>query len=330
MKTKKIIILVIVFAFYSNVQSQVADRTTYLSPIISEFQKGWPNNKTMNLVFHGHSVPTGYFATPNVHTLQAYPYLTLANLKGTFNKAVINTITTSIGGEDSEQGELRFGSEVLTMRPDVVFIDYAINDRRLSLARSEAAWTKMIQDALASGCKVMLMTPTPITSENLLDEQSPLAVLAAQIRDLAALHHVGLVDSFKAFQDLANAGVDLSSYFAHQYHVNEKGHAVVVQEIRKWFDLAPLSNKSFNDNKTIQYYPNPIKKNEKLKIDLSAFNTSEPINFSVTTIDGKTIFSKVISIFEQKDFSYKISQQGILLLTLSNEKEKQTFKVIVN
>lgn len=41
--------------------------------IRQELQKKWPDNRTVNLVFHGHSVPSGYANTPNVKTLQAYP-----------------------------------------------------------------------------------------------------------------------------------------------------------------------------------------------------------------------------------------------------------------
>ncbi|WP_372755730.1 LamG-like jellyroll fold domain-containing protein [Mariniflexile sp.] len=537
MKIKSIIVLITVFTFFNVAQSQIADSNTYLRPVITEFQKTWPSNKTMNLVFHGHSVPTGYFLTPDVRTLEAYPYLTLVKLKGIYPYAVINTITTSIGGEQSEQGELRFNTEVLTMRPEVLFIDYAINDRGIGLVRSRAAWVKMIEDALAYGTKVMLMTPTPVSTEDLLDEQSPLALQAAQIRELAALYQVGLVDSFKAFQDLARAGTDLSSYYAQAVHVNEKGHEIVANEIKKWFDVsqsvvnaslhfdfennttttsfdkitnAPatfsgsnihtdsergnvlslpttnanlklpanplnktgytmsfwiklmveefnkyafyfteqggkhllaltkenwftpkqfcfynqtvsgicgttqklefdewnhivligdgvnatiyqngtkrntrplalsalnftdfyvgtptsasancymddimfyqtmltdqevtnlydsqkadtsLGNKFLDTNKTMSYYPNPVEKGNYLKVDLSVFKDSDPIDFSVTTVEGKMIFSKEISTKEQNDFSYKVPQRGILFLTFNNKKQKQTLKVIVD
>lgn len=37
----------------------------YLSPIIDELAKRWPDNRTVNIVCHGHSVPSGYFATPS-------------------------------------------------------------------------------------------------------------------------------------------------------------------------------------------------------------------------------------------------------------------------
>jgi acyl-CoA thioesterase I len=234
---KSLLLISLVLILVLNAFSQVADQSTYLKPVIAEMQKTWPNNKTINLVFHGHSVPSGYFATPTVNTIAAYPYTTLVNLKTQYPYTVLNAITTSIGGEQSEQGQVRFASEVLCMRPNVLFIDYAINDRGIGLERARAAWVKIIEAAQAYGCKVMLLTPTPISTESLTDPQNLLALHAQQIRDLASEYHVGLVDSYKAFQDLNTAGVNLSSYYAQANHVNEKGHKVVADEIKKWFTL---------------------------------------------------------------------------------------------
>ncbi len=241
-KSKFFNTLIALFVFNTIAFSQIADKSTYLNSVKYELQKTWPNNKTMNLVFHGHSVPSGYFATPNVNTLEAYPYTSLVNLKGMYPYAVLNTITTSIGGEQAEKGQLRFASEVLCMRPDVLFIDYAINDRGIGLERARAAWVKMIEAAIAYGCKVMLLTPTPISSESLTDSQNPLALHAQQIRDLAAEYHVGLVDSYLAFQELNAAGVNLSTYYAQSNHVNGKGHKVVADKIKEWFTISQTTS----------------------------------------------------------------------------------------
>lgn len=53
----------------------------YLAPIKRELENEWPNNRTINIVFHGHSVPSGYFVTPDVKPLQSYPFLLLKELK---------------------------------------------------------------------------------------------------------------------------------------------------------------------------------------------------------------------------------------------------------
>lgn len=104
-------------------QHAVGDKDNYLESIKQELLKHWPNNRTINYVFHGHSVPSGYFKTPDVQTLQAYPHLLLKQLMQVYPLAVINTILTCIGGENSQQCTARFKKEVLNHRPDVPFID---------------------------------------------------------------------------------------------------------------------------------------------------------------------------------------------------------------
>lgn len=214
---------------------QVADRQTYLNEFKKEMQVKWPKNRTLNIVFHGHSVPSGYFHGGVVNTMQAYPHLLFHALKTQYPYTVLNVLTTSIGGEQAEQGEKRFADEVLTHRPDVLFIDYALNDRSIGLERAEKAWRKMVEAALAKGIKVILLTPTPDLRENILDEKTPLAVHAAMIRRLAAEYHVGLVDSYQLFKEKAEKGEDLKAYMSQNNHPNSAGHSCVAGEIMAWF-----------------------------------------------------------------------------------------------
>lgn len=113
-----------------NTESAKVDPSTYLNDIKIENQNKWPKNRTINLVFHGHSVPSGYFKTPELNTLTPYPALVLKKVKHVYPFAVVNTIVAGIGGENSIQGAKRFDADMLTHQPDILFIDYAINDRR--------------------------------------------------------------------------------------------------------------------------------------------------------------------------------------------------------
>lgn len=207
----------------------------YLKPIKEELIKEWPNNRTINLVFHGHSVPAGYFKTPVVNTMDAYPYQVLRLLKEKYPYAVINVIYTAIGGENSQSGQKRFESDVLCHKPDVLFIDYALNDRGLGLETAKAAWEKMIAEAQKRGIKIILLTPSPDLSVDLLDPNTDLELHAKQIRLLAKKYQLGLVDSYARFRDIKVAGGDIEDYMSQINHPNEKGHAVIANEILKYF-----------------------------------------------------------------------------------------------
>ena len=170
----KIIILILAGIFGVQMCFAQANPDTYLDSINTELQKKWPDNKIINLVFHGHSVPAGYFKTPAIHTFQAYPILVLKKVTDSFPTASVNCIRTAIGGENSEKGAKRFHSTVLNHHPDVLFIDYALNDRPIGIERAQAAWESMVQKALAQNIKVVLLTPTPDLHEDILSNDAPL------------------------------------------------------------------------------------------------------------------------------------------------------------
>lgn len=213
----------------------VANSADYLAATISVLKTDWPRNRTVNIICHGHSVPAGYFKTPVVRRFESYPHLLHVGLTDRFPHAVINVIVTAIGGENSEQGAKRFANDVLPLRPDVITIDYALNDRRLGLEKARAAWVEMIKSAQSKGIKVILLTPTPDVSSNLDAPQDPLNLHAAQIRALASEFKVGLVDSLEAFRKEIKQGSALNDLLSQSNHPNKKGHQLVAKELLLWF-----------------------------------------------------------------------------------------------
>lgn len=223
-----LLILLLFFAF-SSVGTAQCTESDYLKDFKEQLELKWPKNKTMNVVFHGHSVPSGYFTRGVVRTLDAYPHLLLKYLKENYPYAVINSITTSIGGENSFGGAKRFKEDVLVMKPDVLFIDYALNDRAISLEKAEKSWRQMIEEALEANVKTILFTPTPDLNEDILDENTALVKYATMIRELGREYQIPVVDSYKHFKNLKNAGVDLSEYMAQNNHPNALGHEEVLK-----------------------------------------------------------------------------------------------------
>lgn len=215
----------------------IANHLSYLADTVDALKRQWPENRTVNIVCHGHSVPAGYFATPVVDTFNAYPHLLHVGLKQRFPFSVVNVIVTAIGGEESESGAKRFERDVLCHQPDVVTIDYGLNDRRIGLEKARTSWNEMISACLAKKIKVILLTPTldltqsPTCAE---DEKKPLAEHAAQIRRLASECRVALVDSFAVFHEYLKS-VELSDLLSSSNHPNRRGHELVAKELLRWF-----------------------------------------------------------------------------------------------
>jgi lysophospholipase L1-like esterase len=148
---------------------------------------------------------------------------------------VINIINTSIGGENSVSGALRFESEVLVHRPDVLFIDYALNDQAIGLEKAKIAWENMISKARKKGIKVILLSPSPDQRVNILEPNTILEKHTLQIKALSEKYGLGLVDSYSLFRQKVVDGESIVNYMSQVNHPNEKGHGLIAEGIMRYF-----------------------------------------------------------------------------------------------
>lgn len=229
-----LVALLLSISFQEARSQEAAKPDKYLLELQAEMQVKWPKNRAINLVFHGHSVPAGYWHNSEVHTLDSYPHIVLENVKAAYPHAVINMIVTAIGGENSMQGVERMKDEVLVHRPDVLFIDYALNDMWHPTEKVAPAWKSMIEQALAVGVKVILVTPSPDQREAITENENRLALHAEQIRKLAAEYGIGLADPFEVFQLIAKTKLGIKPFMSHVNHPNRAGHEIMAAQILPW------------------------------------------------------------------------------------------------
>lgn len=219
-----------------------ADQKTYLAPITEEFSRQWPDTPIVNLVCHGHSVPAGYTSNSMVKPFDAYPHQLHRMLKDRFPYAMINVIVTAIGGENAILGCGRFERDVLSHRPELLTIDYAMNDRFLDPAAVESAWRRMVETALRKNIKVILVTPTMDCGAeyyNRADIKADLPQLRQMIRDLADEYKVGLADAYAAFERALAQGRGIMELLAGLNHPSAEGHRLVACELLRWFPFYP-------------------------------------------------------------------------------------------
>jgi len=232
-----IFVIILIQHNEASAQLSIADRSTYLADIVSLMKSEYPKNRTISIVCHGNSVPTGYFKTPFVDTFNAYPHLLHRGLKNHYPFAVINVITTGIGGESSDKGAKRFTEDVLSFHPDLVTIDYALTDPVIGLKKAEESWRSMIEACKKNGVKVILLTPTADKRAKLDDPGEWINKHARQIRKLAEEYNIGLVDSLSLFDQYIKEGGTLDELMSGINHPNRKGHELVANGLLKWFTL---------------------------------------------------------------------------------------------
>ncbi|WP_414539988.1 SGNH/GDSL hydrolase family protein [Stenotrophomonas forensis] len=204
-----------------------------MAEVVRDLKMAWPKNQTINIVAFGHSVPAGYAITPEVRKKDAYPRLLEDSLVDRYPHAVLNVITSGVGGENSTQGLSRIQSDVLDHHPRVVLIDFALNDRPLGVEAARGNLTNIVDVVRSAGACPVLLTPTwdeqafPNQPGDALGEQ------ATMIRGLAKELDVPLADSLAAFD--AYKG-DRHLLMAQFNHPNKEGHKIVLSQVLPLFE----------------------------------------------------------------------------------------------
>ena len=216
----------------------IADKRTYLAPLAASLRKGWPEYRPHYIVCHGHSVVTGACAGTLVRPFDAYPHLWHRLLNEKYPTALISMIVTAIGGENSAQGEKRFAEEVLCHRPDLVTLDYGLNDRAIGLKAAKDAWRSMLDRCMTAEIPVILLTPT-LDVKSVTDpaEGEILAAHAEQIRALADEYGTGLCDPYARFMQYLAQGAAVDELLCWPNHPGRLGHEMIARELSGWFPM---------------------------------------------------------------------------------------------
>ncbi|MBA0428371.1 MULTISPECIES: GDSL-type esterase/lipase family protein [Stenotrophomonas] len=204
-----------------------------IAAVVKDMKVAWPGNQTINIVAFGHSVPAGYAITPEVRKKDAYPRLLEDALADRYPHAVLNVITSGVGGQNSTQGLARFQRDVLDHHPRVVLIDFALNDRPLGVEVAKGNLTKIVDGVRSAGACPVLLTPTWDEQASPNQPGDALGEQAAMIRGLAKQLDVPLADSLAAFA--AYRG-DRHLLMAQFNHPNKEGHKIVLSQIMPLFE----------------------------------------------------------------------------------------------
>jgi lysophospholipase L1-like esterase len=168
----------------------------------------------------------------------------------------VDVINAGVGGHTTEAGRARFASDVLDRQPDLVILQFGINDAavdvwktppatepRVSLERYIANLEFSIDSLQARPCVVILMTPNALRwTPALLERYSKppyrpdeadgfntvLQTYAEAVRQLAQRKAIPLVDVFAAFQALGQVpGQAVDDLLLDGMHPNHQGQRLV-------------------------------------------------------------------------------------------------------
>ncbi|NOI18059.1 SGNH/GDSL hydrolase family protein [Vibrio coralliilyticus] len=187
------------------------------------------------MVFHGHSVPSGYRQTPLVKTFTAYPHLVVRSLSKRYDKAMINSIVTAYPSENSSSGLKRFARDVLSKQPDIIFVDYGVNDFAIGVDKSISNINEMVKLASIQSVPIVLVGPFMDIQTFEQYEGRTISLFTRKYMQYAQENNIIFINSYKLYRQSCYKPENLYICMSSPAHPNDRGHQLISDEILRQF-----------------------------------------------------------------------------------------------
>lgn len=182
------------------------------------------------IVCFGDSITAGYAVR------RGFPSFWLESLRQRFPDSKIEMINSGISGDTSQDGLGRLDWAVLSYEPDLVTINFGINDcvLGLSLEEYEMNLVEMVRRIRAGpDSEILLLSSQPLESppydQRVLDYYQTVERVAKEM-------NVGFVDVYGAWMKRVRAGMPLDSLILPGLdHPNEAGYRIIAEELMSLF-----------------------------------------------------------------------------------------------
>lgn len=274
---------------------------------LKNLMKRAANGESLVIGFLGGSITQGSLSsTPKT----CYAYLVYEWWKKSFPNAAFSFVNGGIGGTTSHYGGARAWKDVLCYRPDIVTVDFSVNDDANEFFEETYEGTlRRLLAAPSSPAVVVLNNVFYDTGKNAQDYHN-------RIADHYGIPHVSIKDT--VYPDVESGKIVRADITPDNLHPNDKGHRLVADEICKLLDSikaeveeetiagkstkteasallpAPLTENAYEHSRLIQIQDNeaildgflvdPIEKKGMLDIfknGWTAAHTNDKISFEI-------------------------------------------------
>lgn len=274
---------------------------------LKNLMKRAANGESLVIGFLGGSITQGSLSsTPET----CYAYLVYEWWKKSFPNATFSFVNGGIGGTTSHYGGARAWKDVLCYRPDIVTVDFSVNDDANEFFEETYEGTlRRLLMAPSAPAVVVLNNVFYDTGKNAQDYHN-------RIADHYGIPHVSIKDT--VYPDVESGKIVRADITPDNLHPNDKGHRLVADEICKLLDSikeelekedtegkiietndlaslpAPLTENAYEHSRLIQIQDNeaildgflvdPIEKKGMLDIfknGWTAAHTNDKISFEI-------------------------------------------------
>ena len=189
---------------------------------------------------------------------KAYPSLLAEKLGACYPFAYPAVINAGVSGDNAENALKRIDRDVLFAKPDLVIVDFALNDSmnpdvENGLEKYRKSMKGIFEKVLASGAECLLLTPNFMCkgiSSFLKDEEfRKIAEKAACVQNSGVLKryalaakeeaekmNIPIADAYSVWKALSENGVNTDDMLSnHINHPTEEAHEIFVNEIMRAF-----------------------------------------------------------------------------------------------
>lgn len=184
----------------------------------------------VTIVAFGDSITAGFAVR------RGFPFYWKQMLTEKYPEASIEMINSGVSGDTSMDGLARLDYSVLSYEPDLITINFGINDCVLGLGveEFESNFVEMVRRIRSGpGSEILLLSSEPLETppydRMVLDYYQTVQRVAKQM-------DVGFVNVFAAWMKVVNAGTPLTSLILSGLdHPNEAGYRIIAEELMRLF-----------------------------------------------------------------------------------------------
>ena len=191
----------------------------------------------VTVAYLGGSITEGYSAGAE----KCYAKLSFEKFKAAFGKdggSNVEYVNAGISGTPSMLGNLRLQRDILSHDPDIVFIEFAVNDARDS--DHKAAYESIVRDLLEKDIAVVLLFSRMESGYSAQD----------YMKEIGAYYSVPMVSYADGVTYmLDNKKIEWKQFSGDYTHPNFRGHAIVADMIGYFFE------KVWDDTPKVAEYP---------------------------------------------------------------------------
>lgn len=201
------------------------DKTRFTRRTVQELSGGCD----VKIVAFGDSITAGFAVR------HGFPHFWKQMLADKYPEARIKMINAGTSGDTTLDGLAKLDWSVLSHNPDLVTVNFGINDCVMGLSLEEfgSNFAEIAERIISNKSELLLLSSQPLETPGY--DKLVLPYYQA-IEEIARGLDVGFVDVYRAWMDQIDQGTPLSSLILSGLdHPNEEGYKIMAEELIKFF-----------------------------------------------------------------------------------------------